>query len=63
MDNGNLIFSDLPDVLEVADMQRALRVGRNVAYKLISENVVKHFRVGNRIKIPKVYLIQFMLEQ
>ncbi|HCT64731.1 MAG TPA: DNA-binding protein [Lachnospiraceae bacterium] len=56
----NELFNTYPDVVEVSDLQEMLSIGRNSAYTLIRENKIKHFKVGKAIKIPKVYVIEFM---
>lgn len=48
------------DVLTVKDIQAILHIGRNSAYRLIKTNTVKHIRVGNKILIPKKYIIEFL---
>lgn len=56
----NELFNTYPDVVEVSDLQEMLNIGRNSAYNLIRNNKIKHFKVGKAIKIPKVYIIEFM---
>lgn len=48
------------DVLTIKDIQAILHIGRNSAYRLIKTNAVKHIRVGNKILIPKKYIIEFL---
>ncbi len=54
------MFEDYPDVLTVSDIQRALAIGRNTAYKLIKDNKIKSIRIGKNLRIPKIYLIEFI---
>lgn len=49
------------DVLSVQDLYNILPVGKNSIYKLLNENMIKNIRVGNKILIPKQYLIDFLL--
>jgi len=55
------MFSDYPDLLSVNDIQAALKIGRNNAYKLIKEGTLTHVKIGRKIKIPKRFLIDFIL--
>jgi excisionase family DNA binding protein len=57
------MFTDFPDVLSVADMQKALSVGRSTAYRLINDGDIKHLRIGKIIKIPKRFLIDYILSE
>ena len=59
--NYNSLFSDFPDVLSVKQLQSALQIGRNKAYELIKNNSLKYFKVGKEIKIPKQFLIDYVL--
>lgn len=58
--NVNINMRDVKDASEVSDLQEMLNIGRNSAYNLIRENKIKHFKVGKSIKIPKIYIIEFM---
>lgn len=55
---GNL--ADLPVALRVKDLSHILGIGRNSAYRLISEGRIQSLRVGNRIVIPRAALIKFL---
>lgn len=55
------LFATYPDILSVKQLQSALQIGRNKAYALIKNNTVKHFKVGNDIKIPKQFLIDYVV--
>jgi hypothetical protein len=50
----NSMFFDYPDVVEIADLQTMLKIGRNTAYNLIRDNKIKSIRIGKIHKIPKV---------
>jgi excisionase family DNA binding protein len=55
------MFNAFPDVLNVEQLAEALGVGRNKAYELVHENMIGSIRVGRRILIPKMCLIDYML--
>ena len=48
------------DVLLVEDIMDILKVGRNSAYKLIKNGIIKSLRIGRNIRIPKAYLIDYL---
>lgn len=55
------MFSNYPDLMTIRDLQRALHIGRSAAYRLINDGGLRHLRIGRSIKIPKSYLIDFVL--
>lgn len=56
------VFKDYRDIVNVKDLQKMLRIGRNLAYKLIRENKIEHLKINNRIFIPKQNVIKFLFE-
>ncbi len=54
------MLEDYKDVLSVNDLYDILPIGRNNIYKLLNSNIIKNIRVGNKIIIPKQYLIDFL---
>ncbi len=54
------MLSDYPDVLNVLDLCRALRIGKNTCYELLNNGEIKSFRIGKKHKIPKIYVIQYL---
>jgi len=58
--NDNM-FVDYPDLLTIEDLRKALDISRSMAYKLINDGKIEHFRIGKVIKIPKNLLIDFIL--
>ncbi len=48
------------DVLSVKDLYEILPIGRNNIYKLLNSNKIKNIRVGNKIIIPKPYVVEFL---
>jgi len=57
------MFTNFPDVLTVDDIQKALGIGRSMAYRLIQAGEIKHIRIGKSIKIPKLFLIDYVTEK
>lgn len=44
---------ELPEVLEVKDIQNFLGIGRSQAYKLVKSESFRAVTVGKRILVPK----------
>ena len=53
------MFANYPDVLTVTELSRALRIGKNTAYSLVNSGEIKNVRIGKKILIPKLYLIEY----
>ena len=58
--NNTEIFKDHPDVVTIDQLQKMLNIGRNSAYELLRNNIIKSVRVGKRYIIPKVYVIAYL---
>lgn len=50
------------DLLTVKDIKEILNIGSTLAYQLIASGEIKSLKVGKTIKIPKVYLEQYLNE-
>ena len=59
--NSDNIFKDYNDVVTIKELQKMLRVGKNVSYRLIQENKIQHFRINNKIFITKQSVIDFLI--
>lgn len=59
--NKNM-FSNYPDVVNVAELQEMLCIGRNKAYSLLQQGVIKSRKIGTIYKIPKINIIKFLEE-
>lgn len=53
-------FSDYPDLLTFKEMCTLLNLGKNTAYKILTENRVPYLKLGREYRIPKIYLLQFI---
>lgn len=49
-----------PDVLTVEQVAQILGIGKNTAYKLINENVIGHKKIGRKLLIPKLCIIDYL---
>ena len=57
------MFKNYPDVVSPDDIQTMLQVGRNTVYGLLHNNEIKSIRIGKAYKIPKKYVIDFILDK
>ena len=51
---------DIPLVLRVEDLSRALGIGRNTAYKLVRSGQIRSIRIGRQLRIPRDELQRFL---
>ena len=56
------IFQDYNDLVDIKTLQKMLDIGRNLAYRLISENKIEHLNINHKILIPKQNVIKFLFE-
>lgn len=56
------MFREYPDLLSVSGLQDALNISKNTAYKLIRKQKIKHWKIGRSIKIPKHFLLEYVME-
>lgn len=54
-------LASYPDVVTVKDLMNILGITDRTAYSLLKREKIKHFIVGNRYSIPKVCIIDFMM--
>ncbi len=53
---------DYPDVLTLKELRLMLDgICESTALSLLHQNKIKHFRIGNHYRIPKVCVIDFMM--
>lgn len=57
------MFTDYPDVVGVPDLMKMLSIGRHAAYLLVNDGTIQSFKVGRNIKIPKLSIIEFLLDK
>ena len=54
------LFDAYPDVMSVQQVRSALKIGRTAVYRLLENNEIRCFKIGNAYKIPKTSLIEFV---
>ena len=54
------MLNKYPDVLTVREVAEVLGIGINKAYELMNLRIVGSIRIGRKIVVPKVCLIDYM---
>ena len=54
------MFEDYPDILTVTDAAKILLVCDRTVYNLIRDRKLGHIRVGTKIIIPKICLLEYV---
>ena len=60
---ANKTLSSYPDVLTVDALSTILQVSRTTCYSLIRNKEIRSIRIGNQIRIPKVYLFDYLFRK
>lgn len=53
------MFRNEPDVLTVPEAAKLLRIGKNQAYELVKNGSLSAIKLGKKIIVPKLSLIDF----
>ena len=54
------MFKQYPDVVTVEQLCAMLNVGKNTAYNLINQNIIRSVKIGRVYKIPKNNIIRYL---
>ena len=58
------LFKDYPDVVRVYQLKEMLpKTGKNKIYKLLKDKKIHSKRIGRNYYIPKVSIINYLMEQ
>lgn len=55
-----IYYDDMPDILDVSDIQRFLNIGRKQAYELVNSGAFHVVRVNRRIKVSKKVFVDWL---
>lgn len=58
-----MMFPEYPDIVNIDQLQTMLKVSRHLAYRLINDGYIKALKIGNSFRIPKVNIIDFIMDQ
>lgn len=56
-----VMFSDYPDIVNVAQVQSMLGISRHLAYELIGDGDIPGLKIGNAYRVPKINVIRYAL--
>ena len=56
-----VMFTDYPDIVNVAQVQAMLGISRHLAYELIGDGDIPGMKIGNAYRIPKINVIRYAL--
>ncbi|MDR6884899.1 helix-turn-helix domain-containing protein [Bacillus sp. 3255] len=58
-----MTIEELPEVLDVADVQRFLGISKSAAYELVQSNAFHVVKIGRIYKVPKRAFAEWFLGQ
>lgn len=56
------MFPEYPDIVTINQLRRMLGISRQFAYELIAKQKIKALKIGNAFKIPKVCVIDYIID-
>ena len=56
-----VMFTEYPDIVNVAQVQSMLNVSRHLAYSLINDGYIPGMKIGNAYRVPKINVINYAL--
>lgn len=56
-----VMFTEYPDIVNVAQVQSMLGVSRHLAYQLIGNGYIPGIKIGNAYRVPKINVINYAL--
>ena len=62
-ENYSIMFTSYPDIVDITQMRKMLGgIGVTLAYKLLKQGKIKSMKIGREYKIPKSFIIEYLLE-
>ena len=55
------MLRDYPDILNADELMKLLKISKKTANKLLKENQIKHINTGREYRIPKIYVIDYLM--
>jgi hypothetical protein len=56
-----VMFTDYPDIVNVAQVQSMLGISRHLAYSLIGDGYIPGMKIGNAYRVPKIHVVRYAL--
>lgn len=54
------MYNNIPEILTLKECQQLLKVGKNTMLDLLHDKKIEGFKIGNRWKIPKESIVEFI---
>lgn len=54
------MYENIPEVMTLKECREILKVGKNTLLDLLHTNRIEGFKIGNRWKIPKESVVDFI---
>ena len=54
------MYEKIPEIMTCKECQNILKIGKNTLLKLIHSGEIDAFRIGNRWKIPKEAVVEYI---
>ena len=58
-----MMFPEYPDIVNITQLQSMLGTSRHLAYDLINDGYIRGLKIGNAFRIPKVNVIEYVMDQ
>ena len=58
-----MMFPEYPDIVNITQLQSMLGISRHLAYDLINDGYIRALKIGNAFRIPKVNVIEYVMDQ
>ena len=58
-----VMFTDYPDIVNVAQVQAMLGISRHLAYALIGDGDIPGMKIGNAYRVPKIMYADVTLRE
>lgn len=56
------LLKEHPEIMTIAEVAKALRIGKNKAYDLVKAGKLPALKLGGKIIVPKMCLVSFILD-
>jgi excisionase family DNA binding protein len=54
------MYEQIPEIMTLREACELLKVGKNTMLRLLHDKKIEGFRIGNRWKIPKESVVEFI---
>ena len=54
------MYNNIPEIMTVKECCAILKVGKNTMLEMLNNRIIDGFKIGNRWKIPKESVVEFI---